>query len=349
VELIKPSGQFPFDKEEFLLLLKQGYVQGQPVSGRFGILTRSNAMARKLASVCMEDSQLRPKVKLVQSPEGMGFPGWLGILCDQASGRNLADEKVLNQAYANVPGDRKPDLIDVRNYIEDVARALGLKKQSKIDANSLLDALVGGDEPPELRLASDPQGIWISTVHQSKGRQFSEVFLDESGLLGDHLAGRDRNEQLESVRITYVAATRATGKINSISGQVVSGLVDWESDQDQLPNGGGIDDIKHWEKWYHLLGDSWETARNFLWDVYQRDGFLKIWNDDGKWSLAIGPNSIGLDPYYNQILSVKTGNLGARAEFVCRILDLRSRVSGGRVFLMPVLSGRLEKRPGLAI
>lgn len=341
VTAIDHSAPIPCDRRGLSNLLRAGPAVDGAVSGRFGVLTRSNASARKFASICMEDGQLRSRVNLVQSPEGMGFPGWLGMLLVDAQG-DLANDGVLNNALSNVPGNMKPNLQEAKEYIREAASALGLIKQNQISAVSLLEALDGSDEPSELRLVSDPQGIWISTVHQSKGRQFPDVFLDQSGLLGKQLSGDNRDEQLESIRITYVAATRAMKTIHQASGAEVNSLVDWQSDKLQLSN-GGIDDIKYWENWYYSPQTSWDNARNTLWSFFSNSTHLTIRHQAGAWCLVFDNHSIEFNHYYNTMIQQKAQLDGINATFQCRILDIRSRVSDRKVFLLPVLSGCLIK------
>lgn len=339
---IKGTYQFAYDRSGFLNTIMNGMPHEGAVSGRFGILTRSNASARKLASVCMADPEVGPKVNLVQSPEGLGFPGWLGMLLNGCGGGNLADHGVFNAAYGMVPGARKPSPEDAREYISEAAGALGLAMHQQIDAKSFLVALENSDEPSELRLVSDPQGFWISTVHQSKGRQFPDVFLDESGLLPDALQGQDRDRQLESIRITYVAATRAMSGIHRIGDNAFSGMVDW--DLETLPT-GGIGDIECWKNWYYSLGDDgWKDARETIWMAYQNGLSLRIRHANGQWHLLIGNRlQIPLNEQYNALLITKAGNQGNAAIFDCQILDVRSRASEGKVFLMPILSGDLRR------
>ena len=341
VAAIHHSDPIPCDRTGLINLLRDGPAVDGAVSGRFGVLTRSNASARKFASICMEDGQLRSRVNLVQSPEGMGFPGWLGMLLVDAQG-DLANDGVLNNALNNVPGNMKPNLQEAKEYIREAASALGLIKQNQISAVSLLEALDGSDEPSELRLVSDPQGIWISTVHQSKGRQFPDVFLDQSGLLGNQLYGINRDEQLESIRITYVAATRAMKTIHQASGAEVNSLVDWQSDKLQLSN-GGIDDINYWENWYYSLQKSWDNARNTLWSFFSNSTNLTIRHQAGAWCLVFDNHLIEFNRQYNIMIEKEAKLDGINAIFRCRILDIRSRVSGGNVFLMPVLSGCLKQ------
>ena len=338
---IRSEAQFSVDRSGLLNLIRNGQPHEGAVSGRFGLLSRSNSRARRLASICMADSGLRSRVNLVQSPEGMGFPGWLGLMLlddDGAPVGNLADDAVFAQAYSRIPGQMKPRPDEAKDYINEAAGALGLVWQGQMEAHDFLEALQGGDEPSELRLVSDPQGIWISTVHQSKGRQFPDVFLDESELLPDALQGDSRDAQLESVRITYVAATRAMSEIHRIGKGVFRGLVDWNMD-----GPGGIDDIEHWENWYHSHQGNWGEARESLWESYMNGWPLMISHSMGRWQLHIGFTPIDFNEYYDKEFAQRAGALGNNARFECQILDVRCRAVGGNVFLMPILSGDLRR------
>jgi superfamily I DNA/RNA helicase len=320
-------------------------------------LARSNSEVLRMASFLHADQKLRSSFTMVTSPSRFGYPGWLGQILRAAVDnniQNIGNENSVENAHGHAQIARQPDRLGLRlpnpaeafELIGSVAVSLGVvggnAGNDAISPQDLINAMrVGMDESPEIRLLNQGEAVWISTVHQSKGRQFPSVLLDGE-LLRDQAGGVGNEEDLETLRILYVAATRAMNSVRMLANNVMRGFgTNWWKIQIDIPDGHGepLFGFEYWERWFREDQYGWADKCNRLWELYADcQPVLVCQNRQGAWRIDLGANLEVLIPQNAaQLIGLNGG------PFKCHIIDLRCRVSmNSGVFFMPVMSSRLD-------
>lgn len=174
---------------------------------------------------------------------GFARPGWLiddlaalrkAILAGNVPSAGVAASIVAEDIWqysgkiATMPEVRQRGLEEVGRGEERTRRRIGVIARTNREANKVFQELLGAAQNKvHVELAKDEQysgsdenatedegpGIYVFTVHSSKGREFSEVWLCQETI--DYLmrcCGLPRLEQAEEARVAYVAFTRTKGE-----------------------------------------------------------------------------------------------------------------------------------------
>jgi len=167
---------------------------------RVAVLTRSNLQAFHFSEWCRGRSL--PCVT-VQGSTSSYCPGWIGRLSLGWESRMMSREDALRRWDALI-GDRGGVTFD---------EAFARLERARVVVNGQLDMGVLSRAVIEQRQELTAQdtsgcGLYVSTIHRSKGLEFDEVYLlDPSGKKATWQGDP------EEVRIVYVAATRAKSQL----------------------------------------------------------------------------------------------------------------------------------------
>jgi hypothetical protein len=198
--------------------------------------------------------------------------------------------------------------------------------------------------PTDLREQPRPGEVWISTIHQAKGREFDTVVIANLDRLL-HPRGTDP----EDCRLAYVAATRARRDIHRCAGPYwLPSMFDWNFES--FDRDGLRDPAR-------LGGEqSWHQAQEELWRAFRGIGRLRLHHAGhevfGLEAEATGGASVlRLTPEFTPgFVRFARERLRVDDPLVCeysvRITDLRTFVTGHPAVplaLLPELSGRIER------
>ncbi|MCY2966821.1 MAG: UvrD-helicase domain-containing protein [Planctomycetota bacterium] len=308
---------------------------------RIAILARTNREVRKLEVGCSQILQrFGRKLRVVGRAAGRGYPGWIGRVFGGANPPGRFTREGFLHAYATrVSGDAR----EAEERLEWLVTAFGINKDG-FPQQEITDGIKRNpDVPTDLREQPRPGEIWISTIHQAKGREFDTVVIANlNQILGNH--GTDPEE----CRVAYVAATRARRNVYRCAGRYwLPTIFDWEF------------------KWFdrirmcdpsHLDEQSWHQAQDELWRAFRGLGRLRMHHTgNGEFGLeaeaAGGKTILKLPPEFtHSFLRFARERLRIDApldcEYTVRITDLRTVATGNQtvpLILLPELSGRIER------
>lgn len=167
---------------------------------RVAVLARSNYDVDRLELACQPCALMRGrKVHRTGNTGQQGYPGWIArLLCDQDFQASLNEDGFLKLFRQRVNND----LVAARLALDWLSVACRLDPRAFRIADVIKTIEAENRIPTDLREPARPGEVWLSTIHQAKGREFETVVVCEAERL---LHGSDPEE----ARILYVALTRA--------------------------------------------------------------------------------------------------------------------------------------------
>ena len=315
---------------EDVFRLKQ--IINQDPNLKFALLVRTVYEVTALESVLRESEIL---IKPVFAGSGSGYPGWIGkffLNSDNAIVERIYFNNLYNQCfigYLNIV----PSTEEAWEYFSDFIDNNILNKQ-----NMISQMIINKDEPSELRMAPKSGELWISTVHQAKGREFDTVILHSKK--NGSLATPSEDEE---ARVAFVAATRAKSKIY----RTKFGGADWKLNGINWAKGAKDGSLPFnnpdWLRWIN---------NDLLWDMFINKQSLQLqFNNQNDWVLTANnaPNLVKvskhLDGEINKYIQDKFAHdISLNLIYNVRILDLRSRLSPDQttIYHTPILSTELQ-------
>ena len=302
----------------------------QNPNSKFALLVRTVSEVSALESV-LRCSNIR--VKPIFAGSGSGYPSWIGkfflnlntAILDRSHFNNFYNQCF--NGYLNFV----PSTEEAWEYFYDFINTIN--KQ-----NMISEMIINKDEPSELRMAPQSGELWISTVHQAKGREFDTVILHSKK---DATLSTPKKD--EEARVAFVAATRAKSKIF----RTKFGGPNWKLN--------GID----WAKGakdglFPFNNPDWLSWMNndLLWDMFINKQSLQLqFKNQNDWVLNANnaPNSIKVSKHLNDdIFRYVQEEFGQDIKlnriYNVRILDLRSRLSPDQttIYHTPILSTELQ-------
>jgi len=317
---------------------------------RTAILARTNAQVKKLEVACTELlGGFGRKVRVVSgsSSESVArFPGWIGrIVGHRDAPTHYNEDSFLEdyEAYVDLSSRR-----EARERLEFLWSFLKFEPGS-FSRDSIVRAMALSDSvPSDLREKPAENEVWISTIHQAKGREFDVVVVsDPLGILGKN---NDSEKEAEECRLAYVAATRAKKELYRCGGGrnwhpsvFPFEISHFDLDAMAERNAKGEAD------WYRLQDELWRCSREL--------GNLRLLSPDGKrFVLAVQGSEVqGSWPvwfsdeftgdfigYARNVMNVTDPFAGS---YMVKIIHLNTVVSGAdnRVLLVPDLSGKIVR------
>lgn len=170
------------------------------IGQRVAVLARSNYDVDRLELACHPVARERGrKVHRSGNTGQHGYPGWIArTLGDQEVQTSLNEEGFLRLYRQRVNND----LVAARQALDWLSVACRLDPRAFRIADVVKTIEADNRVPTDLREPARPGEVWLSTIHQAKGREFETVVVCEAERL---LHGSDPEE----ARILYVALTRA--------------------------------------------------------------------------------------------------------------------------------------------
>ncbi len=168
---------------------------------KIAVLCRTNGEALKISGYLR---QRGIEHELRRQCSNLLLPVWVADLLSCADG-NLTREQL-----AEIAGSRKLWPEDENERMYSILHMFGEQRTERVvNLNTVKRALADGARLPDEFYEHSKTGICVSTIHQSKGREFDEVLL---------LSPRNHEEGdlFEEAKIYYVAITRAKKKLRTI-------------------------------------------------------------------------------------------------------------------------------------
>lgn len=306
--------------------LKQ--IISQNPESKFALLARTTFEVCSLESVLFGTGI---RVKPIFAGAGSGYPGWIGKFFLHLNAGALNNGNFNNEYNQCFNG-----LFDFAPPAEEAWAFLSSFTGDHIDIqNNLISQMITNeDEPSEIRLAPQSGELWISTVHQAKGREFDTVILHSKR--NGSLSAPSNDEE---ARVAFVAATRAKSKIY----RTKFGGVDWKFNGIDWSVGKLPFNNTDWLSW---------MGNNLLWNMFIGNQSLQLrFSQQNNWLLTANnaPNPVRLsEDLRGEILRyVKdkfVNNDPLNTIYMVRILDLRSRLSPDQntIYHTPILCTELQ-------
>jgi hypothetical protein len=309
---------------------------------RVAILARSNHEVRQLEVGCSGVLQrFGRNVRVVGRSEGRGYPGWIGRVFGGPNAPVRFTREGFLHAYATrVSGDAR----EAEERLDWLVTAFRIRSDGFLRQEVVDGIERNPDVPTDLREQPRPGEVWISTVHQAKGREFDRVVIANL----DRLLGPSGTDP-EDCRLAYVAATRARRENYRCAGSYwLPTVFEWElASFDRAVLGDPA----------RLGGEpSWHRAQDELWRAFRGLGRLRLHHaGDGVFALEAeatgGVTVLRLTPEFTTgFTRFARGHLRVDDPLVCeyavRITDLRTVFTGHPAVplaLLPELSGRIER------
>ncbi|MCE9603386.1 MAG: UvrD-helicase domain-containing protein [Planctomycetia bacterium] len=307
---------------------------------RVAILARTNREVRQLEVGCsiLKERFNRP-LKVVAESDGRGYPGWIGRVFGSLNTTERYTRAGFLEAYAT----------RVSRTVNEASKNLDwLTTAFSINANGFLlnDIIEGIDRnpvvPTDLREQPQAGEVWISTIHQAKGREFDVVVIANLDRILDQ-----RSSDPEECRLAYVAATRARREVYRCSGSYwLPNVFNWKFEFFDI---GGLNDAAE-----VVAQQEFVAMQEALWREFRRLGRLRIhYAGDGRFGLEVaglastwkfGPGfTVEFADFVRKHLGVEDA---LNCQYSVRIIDVRTFVTGNPAFpfvLLPELSGCIER------
>lgn len=185
------------------------------------ILTRSNGEAIRVAQKLCGNSDTPPEIsfRLVTAGRNEAPPGWVGALLGPSKSGAIS-RQMFDRIHAHWSARLDHAVVealalpDARTAWERLLVASGADSQgSSLDLSSLRDRLDWPDAFPDDEGVSN-EGLLITTIHQSKGREFSSVVLLDAG---ESSTEQENRHPEEEAFVDFVAVTRARSRLQRLS------------------------------------------------------------------------------------------------------------------------------------
>jgi hypothetical protein len=309
---------------------------------RVSILARTNKEVRQLEVGCSGILQrFGGNVRVVGRAEGRGYPGWIG----RVFGGPNAPVRFTREGFLHSHATRiSRDAREAEERLDWLVTAFGIRKEGFLRQEIIEGIKRNPDVPTDLREQPRAGEVWISTIHQAKGREFDTVVIANL----DRLLN-PRGTDPEDCRLAYVAATRARRNVYRCAGSYwLPTVFEWDFE---------------WIDWASLPGpsgpgeeQSWHQAQEEIWRAFRGIGRLRLHHAGhevfGLEAEAAGGASVLklTQEFTRAFVRFARERLRVDDPFVCeyavRITDLRTFVTGHPavpLVLLPELSGKIER------
>jgi hypothetical protein len=185
------------------------------------ILTRSNGEAIRVAQKLCGNSDNPPDIsfRLVTAGRSEARSGWIGALLGPSKSGAIS-RQMFDKIHAHWSAKLDDAIVealalpDVRSAWERLLVASGADNQApSLDLSALRERLNWPDAFPDDEGESN-EGVLITTIHQSKGREFSSVVLLDPG---ESSTEQENKHPDEEAFVDFVAVTRARTKLQRLS------------------------------------------------------------------------------------------------------------------------------------
>jgi hypothetical protein len=306
---------------------------------RVAILARSNQEVARLEVACRDVlARFGRTVRAVRRSEGGGYPGWVGRVLGAPTAPPRYTAEGFLRAYAEqVGGDRH----EAGERLGWLLTACRLQREAFNRDEVIKSIRDNPDVPSDLREQPRPGEVWVSTIHQAKGREFDAVVVaDVDRLLSS-------GDDPEDCRLAYVAVTRARREVSRCAGGYwLPPVFDWaleHFDTAQL-NASAMADMSGWHR-----------AQEDLWRAYRGTGRMVL-RYRGGGHFVLEPEAFGgvvlalseafTTAFLHHAAHTLRVNAPLDAHYSVRITDLRTYTTASDrtpVILLPELSGQIER------
>ena len=321
------------------------------------ILARYNSQVRKLEVACTDVLyNYGRKVRVVTgsaTKKFARFPGWIGRLFGRHDTPvHFSEDTFLEEYEACVSFNRR----EARERLEDLWSSLKFDSAS-FSKQAVIDAIASRDSVPT-SLREKPAGneIWISTIHQAKGREFDVVVVADplspgkGPLLGLLQESKDKEAEEENSRLAYVAATRTrTSPLYRCQGK------NWLPEIFHFKNEHF--DFDAMAALYDQGEEGWGQLQENLWQCHLGLRRLKLFSPDGaRFVLEVPEGEAGksqpvifsdafTEDFRKHAKREWTSMDSLTTAFTVRMIGLDTVVWGAdnRVLLVPDLSGNIVR------
>ncbi len=177
-------------------------LESAELSGRTGVLTRTNEEAVKIAGLLLKRGF---HAKLIQSNDGFSLNNLIEVrsfteLLNQTGDTPTISDEDWNEATRKLEGKfRYSSKLEIcKNIIRDFKASSPTTKYK-----SDLEIFIRESKLEDF-ISSNPETVLVSTIHKAKGREFDNVFL----MLENYIPSTD-----DEKRLIYVAMTRARNNL----------------------------------------------------------------------------------------------------------------------------------------
>lgn len=303
---------------------------------RVAVLARNNDEVDQLELACQPIARELGRTVRRSGDGGQGYPAWVArVLADQSALGSLNEDSFLRLYRQRICDDP----LAARQALDWLAAACRLDPRAFHIAD-IFDTIEGNARvPTDLREPARHGEVWLSTIHQAKGREFETVVVSDPAKLL-------RSSEPEEARILYVALTRAKSVVFRCRGPL------W------LPPAFQAPDVS-----IELAGDSLPRlqASDFqqaLWHSHSsfREVFVVPAQDGAYYLEIVAGTHVGGPRVTTEFLNAVADQAGVphnvlkleRPTFRLEIGSLRSRVVGvleeRQLVLVPIFSGPVPVR-----
>lgn len=174
-----------------------GYLAGIR-GGRTAILCRTNGLALYVSDL-LDKRGIAHELRINNSPKPT--PKWIADFFSDSLSANTGSLKNLNQLSKRIPEDTFHDSLDL---------LAGFLMKNDFTISDLLQELRKGRRLPEDLYIIGSHNLYVTTIHQSKGREFDNVIFVREW------SSRQCYEDLfEEAKVYYVAITRAREEVEA--------------------------------------------------------------------------------------------------------------------------------------
>jgi hypothetical protein len=187
--------------------------------GSLCILCRTNGELLQVASRLASEGLhycLRPR------SEDYALPPWIGRVLGLIKLPRISKQQFLEEWAQRIPEDYLPDQELAWRWL---TRITG-EDRGSLDLEKLRHELYRGRRLPDeadALLDAGSNGLMLSTIHASKGREFDRVVV----LDPKRKKNQENEDHLEEARVLYVAATRSKDEILRLGRQGIPFMMKW--------------------------------------------------------------------------------------------------------------------------
>lgn len=181
--------------------------------GSVGIICRTNEQALRTADFLWGKEELfsADLPYLNAGDQTRRSPAWVAILFNEVTEPNILLKQQFIKIHKHVTSKSDSEIPDAEYCWSFLQRCLKTSTDSsELNLKLLRERLNWADFFPDDEMSSKPNTLEVTTIHQSKGREFDTIFI-----IGEptNTEKSTENEVLEEARILYVAITRSRNTI----------------------------------------------------------------------------------------------------------------------------------------